>query len=80
MKEFVLAAGMISAALGLAGSFALMQDKPVPWAMQSYKGNTEAERAHKQTAQWYRRCGALLLALAFVAAAASSITGYLAGG
>jgi hypothetical protein len=52
MKEMALICGLCSGIFGLASALALMRaGKAMPWDMQTWKGQSEAENAFRKNAQ-----------------------------
>lgn len=77
MKEIALICGFLSGVLGLFSALALMRaSKVMPWDMQTYKGQSEAEKAFRATAQWWNRLGLGCLLAAFVLSTAAAIASY----
>jgi hypothetical protein len=78
VKEMALVCGLLSASFGLASSGALMKGSAaMPWSLQSYSGESEAEKAFRQSARWWTRAGLIGLFTAFALSAASSVVSYL---
>jgi hypothetical protein len=78
MKEAALVLGILSGGVGVLSTLALMKGStPVPWDIQSYKGQSEPEIAHRTlTARW-TKIGLVGLFIAFVLSAASAVASYL---
>jgi hypothetical protein len=78
VKTTALVCGVLSALVGLSSSLALMKGSLVmPWSLQSYHGESEAENAFRQKARWWTRAGLIGLIVAFAFSAASSVASYL---
>ena len=77
MKGVALVCGLLSGLFGALAALALLKGgKPVPWAMQSDNGQSEAERAFRAAALRWNKVGVALLVAAFAMSAAASIAGY----
>jgi hypothetical protein len=77
MKEIALICGLLTGGLGLSSALALMRaSKVMPWDMQSYKGQSEPEKAFRTTAQWWNRIGLWCLLAAFVFSTAATAASY----
>lgn len=79
MKLAALIMSLLSAFFGVISALVMTKGtEGVPWTIQSYKGQSEAEKAFRRNrGRWMSR-GLDLLAAAFVFAAASAVCGYLA--
>lgn len=77
MKEVALICGLLAGLLGVISGVAFLNgSKAMPWDLQSYKSQTEPERAFRATAQWWNRLGVFALMAAFALSAASSLASY----
>jgi hypothetical protein len=62
MKVIALVCGLLSGLLGVLAALAFLKGgKPMPWNMQSYKGQTEAEKQFQSIALWWNKLGVMLL-------------------
>lgn len=73
----VLALTLLAALSGVLASVALMiAGKPLPWAEQTWDGESENEKAFRKRGENWQRAGLVLLGLAFVLSAASALVDY----
>jgi hypothetical protein len=77
MKEVVLFLGLVSGAFGFLAGLALMKGSSVvPWSIQSWSGESEAEKAFcKKTKRW-NLAGLIGLTVAFALSVVSAIANY----
>jgi hypothetical protein len=79
VKLAALITALLSAAFGVAAALAMTRGaQAVPWSMQSYSGQSDAEKAFRQKTSGWFTVGLGFLAATFVLAAASAVLGYLA--
>jgi hypothetical protein len=77
MKEIALMCGLLSGGFGAASALAFLKgSKVMPWDMQSYKGQTEAEKAFRDAAQSWQKLGLIWLVVAFLLSMGASVAGY----
>jgi hypothetical protein len=78
VKETAPVCGLLSGFVGLGSSVALMKGSAaMPWSLQSFSGESEAEKAFRQKARWWTLAGLIGLLVAFAFSAASSVASYL---
>ena len=78
VKEAALVLGILSGLVGVLATIALMKGSaPVPWEIQSWKGQSEAERAHRASTASWTKAGLAGLVTAFLFSGASAIASYL---
>jgi hypothetical protein len=77
VKIIALVCGLLSGLFGALAALALLKgSKPVPWEIQSSKGQSEAEREFRAAAMRWNKVGVALLVAAFAMSAAASVAGY----
>jgi hypothetical protein len=77
VKLVALVCGLLSGTLGALAALAFLKgSKPMPSDMQSYKGESEAEKAFRAASLRWNKLGVALLLAAFVVSAAASIASY----
>jgi hypothetical protein len=80
LRTASLIAGLLSAAFGVLSTVMLIRGTArVQWNIQTFNGQSDAEKAFLETTQWYRQAGLVALGAAFLCSAASSIASYLDG-
>jgi hypothetical protein len=77
MKLAALMTALVAGVLGVASTILLTRGTdPIPWAIQSYSGQSEAEKAHRSKARRWFIAGLICLGLAFAVSACSAIFSY----
>lgn len=78
MKEIALISGLVSGAVGLGSTLALLKGSAVtPWSMQTYKGESEREIKFRADARWWTKAGLVGFFVAFVFSIIATVASYL---
>jgi len=77
VKELALICGLLSGVIGVGSAIAFLKgSKGMPWDMQTWSGETEAEKAFQANAERWNRIGLVCLIVAFGLSALAAIAGY----
>ena len=77
MKELALISGLLSGAVGVISALAFLKGStPMPPGMETWKEDSEPEKAFRANAKWWNRIGQIGLLLAFALSAASTVASY----
>lgn len=77
MKEIALVAGLLSGLTGVGSAIAFLKgSKVMPWDIQSWSGETEAEKTFRARGTRWNQIGLGCLTAAFALSALAAVAGY----